>query len=141
VKYNPQGEYIKQWGTAGKDDGQFNLVHDVVLDSAGRVYVADRANDRIQIFDREGKFLNKWTGLGQPWGLAYSKKDNAIFMCDGKNNRVLKLNTDGQILGELGSFGKAPGKLDFAHHMAVDSHGSVYVAEVKNWRVQKWALP
>ena len=140
AKYSKDGEYLKQWGVAGKGDGEFNLVHDVVLDQAGRVYVADRANDRVQVFDQEGRFLNKWSGVGQPWGLAYSKKENAIYLCDGKNNRVLKLNTDGQVLGQLGGFGKAPGKLDFAHHIAVDSRGAIYVAEVKNWRVQKWAL-
>jgi len=139
VKYSKDGDFIKQWGVAGQGDGQFNLVHDVTLDGAGRIYVADRANNRVQIFDLEGKFLNKWTDLGQPWGLAYSKAENAVYLCDGLNNRVLKVNTDGQILGQLGSFGKAPGKLDFAHHIAVDSRGSIYVAEVKNWRVQKWS--
>jgi DNA-binding beta-propeller fold protein YncE len=138
IKYNKDGDFLKQWGIRGPGDGQFNLVHDVVLDAGGRVYVADRANNRVQVFDQEGKFLNKWSDLGQPWGLAYSRKENTIYMCDGLNNRVLKLNTDGQILGQLGSFGKAPGRLDFAHHLAVDSKGAIYVAEVKNWRVQKW---
>lgn len=138
VKYSKAGDFLKQWGVAGKGDGEFNLVHDVVFDGQQRLYVADRTNNRVQIFDRDGKFLNKWTDLGQPWGLAYSKRDNSIYMCDGQNNRVLKLNTDGQILGQLGSFGKAAGRLDFAHHMAVDSRGAIYVAEVKNWRVQKW---
>ena len=60
-------------------------------------------------------------------------------MADGVNNRVLKLNLDGQILGVLGSFGKSPGKFDFAHNIAVDSEGSIYVAEIRNWRVQKFA--
>ncbi|MBI3679506.1 MAG: 6-bladed beta-propeller, partial [Acidobacteria bacterium] len=65
---------------------------------------------------------------------------DAIYMCDGGNNRVVKLNLDGQILGVLGEFGKAPGKFDFAHHLAVDSSGAIYVAEIKNWRVQKFAV-
>lgn len=138
VKYSKEGDYIKQWGIKGPGDGQFNLVHDVVFDSAQRLYVADRANNRVQIFDRDGKWLGKWTGLGQPWGLAYSKKDNTIYMCDGENNRIVKVNLDGQLLGQIGKFGKAPGRLDFPHHMAMDSRGALYVAEVKNWRVQKW---
>jgi len=59
-------------------------------------------------------------------------------MCDGKNDRVVKLNLDGQVLGVLGSHGKIPGKFDYAHNIAVDSSGAIYVAEIKNWRVQKF---
>ncbi len=139
VKYNKDGEHILHWGSKGQGDGQFNLVHDVVLDQQGHVYVADRTNERIQIFDANGKFLNKWTHVGAPWGLAYSKKESAIYMSDGVNNRVVKLSLNGEVLGKLGSFGKAPGRLDFAHHIAVDSEGSIYVVEIKNWRVQKFA--
>jgi hypothetical protein len=60
-------------------------------------------------------------------------------MCDGINNRIVKLNLDGQILGVLGSYGKIPGKLDFVYNIAVDNAGALYVAEIKNWRVQKFA--
>ncbi len=137
--YSRNGEFLRQWGAKGKADGEFDLVHDVALDKAGRVYVADRANSRVQIFDQQGKFLGKWTEVGQPWGLAYTEKENAFYICDGLNNRVVKVSMEGKILGTLGGFGKAPGKFDFPHHMAVDSEGSVYVAEIKNWRVQKFA--
>jgi DNA-binding beta-propeller fold protein YncE len=138
VKYTKDGEYIRHWGRPGQGDGEFNLVHDVCLDALGRVYVADRANSRVQIFDAEGKYLGKWTEVGQPWGLAYSPRDNAIYMADGRNDRVVKLNLDGQVLGVLGGHGKVPGKFDFAHHLAIDSSGALYVAEIKNWRVQKF---
>jgi DNA-binding beta-propeller fold protein YncE len=117
-------------------DSQFDIAHDVALDKQGRVYVADRTNNRIQIFDLNGKFLGKWTDIGQPWGLAYSEKENCLYMADGDNNRVVKLNLDGQVQGVLGGFGKIPGKFDFAHHIAVDSEGSLYVAEIKNWRAE-----
>ena len=139
LKYTRDGRYVKHWGAKGKSDGQFDLVHDVAVDSRGRVYVADRSNSRVQIFDADGKFLGKWTNVGQPWGLVYHAKENVLYMCDGQNNRVVKLNLDGQILGVLGSFGKAPGQFDFAHNIAVDSTGAIYVAEIKNWRVQKFA--
>lgn len=138
VKFNSEGTYLTQWGRKGTGDGEFNLVHDVALDSAGRLYVADRTNQRIQIFDQNGKFLAKWTDLGSPWGLYYVKRENALYMCDGVNNRIIKLNTEGQILGVLSSYGKVPGKLDFPHNLAVDSTGAIYVAEIKNWRVQKF---
>lgn len=141
IKFNRHGEYITRWGKKGTADGEFNLVHDVTLDSKGRVYVADRTNKRVQIFDAGGAFLNKWDTLGAPWGLYYVAREDAIYMCDGGANRVLKLNLEGQILGVLGGPGKAPGKFDFAHAIAVDSEGSIYVAEIKNWRVQKFAKP
>lgn len=140
IKFNKDGEYIAHWGRKGTGDGEFNLVHDVCLDSDERVYVADRTNERIQIFDKDGKFLGKWTGLGAPWGLAYSAKEKCLYMCDGLNNRIVKLSMDGKILGTLGGYGKIPGKLDFVHHLALDSTGALYAAEIKNWRVQKFAV-
>ncbi|HYI97006.1 MAG TPA: peptidyl-alpha-hydroxyglycine alpha-amidating lyase family protein [Bryobacteraceae bacterium] len=139
VRYGKDGVYRSQWGRKGTADGEFDLVHDVAIDSGGRVYVADRTNQRIQIFDENGKFVTKWSDVGAPWGLSYVAKENAIYMCDGLNNRIVRLNLDGQITGVLSSFGKIPGKLDFAHNIAVDSAGSIYVAEIKNWRVQKFA--
>jgi DNA-binding beta-propeller fold protein YncE len=138
VKYNGAGDYISHWGAKGTNDGEFNLVHDVALDARGRLYVADRTNQRIQIFDQDGKFLGKWTNVGAPWGLAYAAKENALYMADGVNDRVVKLNLDGQVLGVLGSHGKVPGKFDFVHNIAVDSTGAIYTAEIKNWRVQKF---
>ena len=59
-------------------------------------------------------------------------------MCDGANNRIVKLNLDGEIQGVLGSPGRVPGKLAFAHNIAIDSTGAIYLSEIKNWRVQKW---
>jgi DNA-binding beta-propeller fold protein YncE len=138
IQYTHDGVFVRQWGRKGTGDGEFDLVHDVALDKTGKVYVADRSNRRIQVFDGEGRFLAKWTATGSPWGLAYSEKENAIYMCDGENNRVVKLDLDGQVRGVLGGFGKAPGLFDFPHHIAIDSEGALYVAEIKNWRVQKF---
>jgi len=139
VEFNPSGEFVRKWGAKGTGDAQFNLVHDVTTDGKGRVYVADRLNERIQVFSENGTYIEQWNGMGAPWGIYYSASDQAIWMCDGKYNRIVKLNMEGQVTGVLSSWGKAPGKVDFAHSIAVDpADASIYVAEIKNWRVQKW---
>ncbi len=137
VKFNKEGKFIRAWGKKGAGEGEFNLPHAVAVDKRGRVYVGDRENHRMQIFDGDGKFLAQWKHVGSPWGIVITE-DQSIFMCDGHNNRILKLNLDGEILGVLGSPGKLPGQLDYSHHMAVGPSGSIYVAEIKNWRVQKF---
>jgi len=141
VKYTSNGEYITHWGSKGTGEGQFNLVHDVTVDKNDRVYVADRTNARIQVFNSNGKFIEMWPDIGSPWGVHYVESQDAIYMADGVSNRILKLSTSGKILGQLSQFGKAPGDLDLAHHLSVDSEGSIYVAEIKNWRIQKFAIP
>ena len=144
VKFNKEGEFLAKWGKKGTGDGEFDLVHDVALDAQGRLYVADRNNRRVQIFDQNGKFIGKWTDLGQPEGLYYVKSENVIYMCDGgsgKDNevhRIIKVSLEGKVLGVLSEFGKTPGKLHVPHYLAVDSTGAIYVAEVRNWRVQKF---
>jgi DNA-binding beta-propeller fold protein YncE len=138
VRFGRDGLFQYQWGSKGKGEGEFDLVHDVCIDKQGRVYIADRNNARIQVFDAQGKFLAQWRNAGEPWGLYFVARENAIYMCDGRNNRIVKLNLDGQVLGAYGEYGKQPGQLDFAHNIAVDSTGAIYVTEIKNWRVQKF---
>jgi DNA-binding beta-propeller fold protein YncE len=140
VKFNKDGEYVMQiGGKKGTADGEFDTVHDVAIDKRGRIYVADRENRRVQIFSPDGKFITKWTNLGSPWGLAYNAKDETFYIGDGYNNRIVKVNLEGQVLGTYGQYGKIPGRFDFVHHIAVDSTGAIYAAEIKNWRVQKFA--
>ena len=137
VKFTKNGEFITAWGKAGQGPGEFNLPHAVAVDADGKVYVGDRENHRLQVFDANGKFLEAWDHVGSPWGL-HITPEQEIFMADGHNNRVLKLDRNGKILGALGKKGKLPGQFNFAHHLAVDLLGNLYVAEIKNWRVQKF---
>ncbi len=137
AKFAADGTFITAWGTKGNAPGQFDLPHSVVVGPDGRVYVGDRENYRLQVFDPHGKFIEQWTVAGSPWGLALSR-DKALFIADGHNNRILKVGLDGAVKGQISSSGKTPGRVDFAHHVAVDSRDNVYVAEIKNWRVQKF---
>jgi DNA-binding beta-propeller fold protein YncE len=136
VKFNKDGKFLTAWGKKGAGEGEFNLPHSVAVDKQGRVYVGDRENYRMQVFDADGKFIAQWKHVGSPWGIVI--RDEEIFMCDGHNNRILKLNLKGEILGVLAGPGKHPGQLDYVHHMAVGPSRSIYVAEIKNWRVQKF---
>jgi DNA-binding beta-propeller fold protein YncE len=138
VQYTRDGKFVRTWGTKGSAEGQFNLPHGIAVDKRGRVYVGDRENRRMQIFDADGKFITQWKHVGSPWGV-FITPDEQLYLCDGYNNRILKTDLDGKILGVASGPGKLPGLLDFAHHLAVGPSGSVYVAEIKNWRVQKFA--
>ena len=138
VQYTRDGKFVRAWGKKGTGEGEFNLPHGIAVDKQGRVYVGDRENRRMQVFDSEGKFLTQWKHVGSPWGVVITD-DDKLFLCDGHNNRIVKTDLSGEVLGVLSGPGKLPGLLDFAHHLAVGPSGSVYVAEIKNWRVQKFA--
>jgi DNA-binding beta-propeller fold protein YncE len=138
VKFTKDGKFVKTWGKKGEGPGDFNLPHGIAVDKRGRVYVGDRENRRLQVFDADGKFVTEWKHVGSPWGVVITP-DESLFMCDGYNNRVVKLNLSGEVQGVLSGPGRLPGELDYSHHLAVGPSGNIYVAEIKNWRVQKFA--
>jgi sugar lactone lactonase YvrE len=137
VKFSKEGRYVTAWGKKGKGEGEFNLPHSVAVDKQGRVYVGDRENYRLQVFDANGKFLQQWTNVGSPWGLDL-QPDGTMFIADGYNDRVLKVNLDGKVLGAFGGNGRQAGQMSYVHHLEVDSAGNIYVGEIKNQRVQKF---
>lgn len=134
VKFSREGNYLLEWGRKGSAQGEFNLPHAVVLDARGRVYVADRENRRIQIFDPQGKFLAEWTHVGSISGLKITS-DQRLVAAGGA--RVLLLDLEGKILGSLAASGRLPGQLSSAHGVTVAAAGEIYVAEL-NWRAQKF---
>jgi DNA-binding beta-propeller fold protein YncE len=138
VKYNRDGKFLLEWGKKGTGPGEFNVVHTIVLDDQGRVYVGDRENRRVQIFDSNGKFLQQWTHVGSPWGLDITPDRKHILLADGYNNRILLLNLEGQIQGALGNFGHSASEFIHAHAIAAAANGDIYVAEAENWRIQKF---
>ncbi|HMF93960.1 MAG TPA: peptidyl-alpha-hydroxyglycine alpha-amidating lyase family protein [Vicinamibacterales bacterium] len=118
VKFTRDGQYLLEWGTRGKGAGQFMLPHNVVTDAQGRVYVTDRDNQRVEVFDANGKFLTQWTGIGGVSGL-FITKDQKIW-----TGGVLR-NLDGTAVGGLSGPG-TPG----AHGVTATESGDVYLAQL-----------
>lgn len=125
VKFSRDGKFLLQWGRRGKGPGEFGLPHNLVVDAQGRVYVTDRDNQRIEVFDADGKFVTEWTGTGGVSGLAMTKDQR---MWAGGTLRDL----DGKALGRLPGPGTAG-----AHGVAVAESGEVYLAQL-NGVVQKF---
>lgn len=107
-----------------------------MVDARGKVYVGDRDNLRLQIFDSDGNFITQWTHAGSPWGLDLTP-DGILFKSDGYANRVVKLDTTGKVFGTFGAPGKTAGRFAFAHGIAIGKNDAVFVSEILNWRVQK----
>ncbi len=89
VKYSNEGKFIKSWGKTGYGPGEFRVPHCIGMDKRGRVFVCDRANTRIQIFDQEGKYLAMWHQFGMPSGIAFSVNDeDLIYVFDSESDNA-----------------------------------------------------
>lgn len=132
VEYSKAGKFVKYWGGAGTAPGQFNQPHSIAMDSKGRIYVADRSNNRIQIFDQKGTFIDQWTHFGTPWGLFITKKDE-LYVVDGTANNCLIIARakDGKVLDRIEGLSNPTA-------VAVDDSGAIYVAEVNGTNVKKF---
>ena len=147
VKFDAQGHYQFEWGGKGEEPGKFNLPHGIALDSRGRVYVCDRSNARLQVFDSTGKFLAEWKGsqIGRPYGVSVGTNDH-IFIVDGGDqiarqpgrSKAVELDPEGKVVATFGSYGEEPGQFRLGHDIAVARDGAVYIAEGKGRRVQKF---
>jgi hypothetical protein len=148
-KFSPDGKLLFSWGESGTDPGQFNLVHNIACDDEGWVYVADRENHRVQVFDGKGNYQTQWNNLLRPCGLFVARgRDPLAFVGElgpetiatltrGVPNlgpRVTILSAKGEILAHLGTqpLGEGLGQFIAPHGIAVDSRGDIYVAEVSN---------
>jgi len=144
-KYAPDGRHVMSWGEPGSDPGQFNLPHNLTTDSDGLVYVADRENHRVQIFDGDGRYQAQWNNLHRPCGLTSDKKNGDHFYVgelgpdlpvnvDTRNlgPRVTVLDGKGARLCRFGgvSRGEKPGEFTAPHTVVTDSRGDLYVGEV-----------
>jgi DNA-binding beta-propeller fold protein YncE len=136
-------EYLGSWGTEGGRPGQFKYPHNIVIGN-GCLYVADRANRRIQIFDLEGTLLGVWSHVGKPFGLAIGE-DGTLWVSHTSspfgqpNHGILQLGTDGSILASFGHEGTGPGEFAIPHSLALSSGDRLLtVGEVANERVQRF---
>jgi len=128
VKLDKNGKFLFAWGTQGDGPGQFNVqVHDVAIDQKGRVLVADRGNDRIQIFDANGKYLDQWPHIKKPSYL-HITKDGYVWVVSGAGNRLAKYDMNGRLLTYWGMYGVFPGSFDDPHDLSLDAEGNLYVS-------------
>jgi NHL repeat len=168
AKIDKNGNWLKSWGEPGEGPGQFHTPHSIAVDAEGFVYVADRGNRRIQVFDGEGKFLRQiviaapfdpnarpaignrphlpLTGdqtiaPGAPWAICITPPPNQIlYSSDGYPGRIYKLSLDGTVLGVFGESGKQLKQFGWIHQIACPSANELFIAELLNWRVQKLIL-
>jgi sugar lactone lactonase YvrE len=139
VKYSKDGNYIKSWGERGNKPGEFNTPHSLVVDNNDLIYVADRANDRIQVFDTEGTLKGVWKLPGPPWALCLTDGPSQV-MFVGSVGRVYKMDLSGKILGAFGRPGRMPGTIDSVHQIACPDEKALYIAHTFAARFDKWVL-
>jgi sugar lactone lactonase YvrE len=151
VHFDAQGSFVKMWGKLGVKAGELSQPHSLSVDSKGRLYVGERNNCRIQIFDQNGRSMGQWRNLVNPWG-TWITPDDQVYVCGSSPKRwgkhsnlgnpptdqlLMKLDTTGRVLS-LWTFPlvkpgqQTPGHIDWIHGLAVDSHGNVYVGDVSD---------
>lgn len=149
VKFSPDGTFVKEWGRPGNGPGEFNTPHAIAIDSRGRLFVGDRANNRIQIFDQEGAFLEEWKQFSRPSGIFIDRND-MIYVADSESNtkrnpgwkRGIYIGSarDGKVLHVIPDPEPAPDKsaTSGAEGVAADAQGNVYGAEVGPRTLRKY---
>ncbi len=163
VHYDKNGKFVKTWGRLGTGPGEFSLPHGIASDSRGRLYVVDRNNARVQVFDASGRYVTEWRNIITPWAIAITSKDEIYVVgstpsqwwevpsdsvqmngVPAKDQIVVKFDTDGRVQ-QLWAFPAGagadaqPGELNWVHGVAVDPKGDLYLADIRGKRAQKFA--
>ena len=146
AKFDKDGKFLLDWGMKGtppndQRPGYFNNVHGLAVDpQTRRVFVNDRANHLIQVFDDNGKYLYKFSMGADPSDihLLYIGADRNLWAFDRGTSKMLKFDLDGHFLYSFGTWGDFPGGFWGVHGFSVDQEGNFYVAEVDNGRAQKF---
>jgi len=168
AKVDKDGNWLKSWGDRGSGPGQFNTPHSIAVDARNNVYVADRGNHRIQVFDADGNFQRQIVidvpvppgakpaigdipgeamiaggtfAPGSPWTICITPGPNQVlYSADAWPGRIYKLTLDGHVLGMLGQSGKQPKQFGWVHELACPSENVLWAGELLNWRAQKLLL-
>ena len=128
LKFDKNGKFIKSWGGKGTAPGKFEVAHGIVISPKGELWVTDRENQRIQIFDQDGNYLRELKYAGLPCALEFG--DGVIWMSNGFTGQILKLDMDGKVLAVMGKPGDGPGEFGEAHEITVSPKGDIYIADV-----------
>jgi DNA-binding beta-propeller fold protein YncE len=136
LKFDKNGRFLKSWGGKGSAPGQFQVAHGIDIDRKGQLWVADRENQRIQIFTADGAFVREIKYAGLPCDLEIGRR--SIFMVNGFAGQLLKLDLDGKVLAALGKPGNGPGEFGEAHMVALGPNGDAYVADTVNSALYKF---
>ncbi len=152
VKYDKHGRYITSVGSKGSEPGQLNLPHTLAMDAKGNVYVGDRSNRRIQVFDNDLKFKAIYDNVGAPWAVCISPGPHQYLFASnsfpdandstlaGVTGEIYKMELDGTILGKFGKAGKGLGQFSGLHEIDCRNPDELYISEIQLWRVQKLIL-
>lgn len=142
LKYDENGKFVKTWGSKGQALGQFDYPHSVFVDSGGSLFVCDRNNWRIQVFDTDGNQEANWTHIGRVYQMCEDANGD-YFVSDGQTGRITKFKRDGTVLGFFESPDKengAEGSLNNAHSLAICSNGDL-ITGLYQGRVNRWKAP
>ncbi|MDE0393771.1 MAG: peptidyl-alpha-hydroxyglycine alpha-amidating lyase family protein [Gammaproteobacteria bacterium] len=141
VKYSADGTYIKEWGEKGAAPGQLDGAHGLALDSEGRLFVADRGNNRVQIFDQEGNFVDAWTQFGSPSGL-YVSPDDVLYVADLAEGIRFGSAKDGVVTGHIRPATPPDGgTVRVAESVTVDENGILYAGENAGMVLMRFEIP
>ena len=146
VKLDKAGTFVTAWGELGQPGGRetrpnyFNVVHGIAADPVTRrIYVSDRGNRRMQVFDENGAFLDQWPfNTPSSVNFLYANGDGAVWAFDNPTEKVVKYDGDGRLLYAWGALGDYAGGFLNMHGASVDPDGNLYIADVGNARVQKF---
>lgn len=153
VHFTKEGRFVKEWGTKGSGRGQISEPHTIAMDSRGRLFVGDRENNRIQIFDQNGTWLDEWRQFGRPSGI-YITKDDRIYVADSESGpdtgahelpgikKGIRIGSakDGRVTAFIEDMESTRGDHSGAEGLGVDAQGNVYGAVVRRQMLERHVL-
>ena len=139
AKFDKDGKFVSSFGTRGAGPGQLSGVHGIAVDKDGRIYVADRSNRRVQVFDAVGQGAGHLAELAPAQRHLHQRATITVWVVDGTNARLLQFERDGKRLYWWGAYGVQPGQFWEPHQISVDSEGNLYIADSFGGRTQKYS--